>query len=427
MAIIDVVKSENPPNIYAWKHPETNLTTWTQLIVNESQEAILFHKGKLVQKFTPGKHTLNTENIPILENLFGIPFGGKNPFTAEIWFVNKVSSLDIKWGTPTPLQLRDPEYKIIIPIRSHGQFGIRISDSEKFLVKLVGTLQSFGSSKLTEYFRALLLTYISSLVAQKTVEDKICIIDLPAKQIELSEFIFQKIKPKFDEYGIELLNFYIQSINPVDNDPSVEKLKSLLGKKTEMDILGYSYQQERSYDVLNGAANNQGASNNVMGSLMGLGVGFGVSNIMKDMFQGVNTEINNSNSSLIECLSCKHKISPSICYCPYCGKQNKIDDSILICDKCKNPISKHTKYCSECGDKYNPCENCGTDNPENAKVCIKCNKPFPKKCTVCGNVVNENSKFCTNCGSLQVKRCGKCGKVIQQNINFCPECGEKIV
>ena len=99
MAIIDLVKWSPQGNktIYAYRFPETNLSTYTQLIVQESQEAVLFSKGQIVGKFGPGKHTLNTENLPILRNLFGIPFGGKNPFTAEVWFVNKIQTFSIDW------------------------------------------------------------------------------------------------------------------------------------------------------------------------------------------------------------------------------------------------------------------------------------------------------------------------------------------
>ena len=93
MAIIDLVRwaPQGNQTIYAYRFPETNLSTYTQLIVQESQEAILFSKGQIVGKFGPGKHTLNTENLPILRSLYGLPFG-KNPFTAEVWFV-KITAL----------------------------------------------------------------------------------------------------------------------------------------------------------------------------------------------------------------------------------------------------------------------------------------------------------------------------------------------
>ena len=100
MAIIDLVRwaPQGNQTIYAYRFPETNLSTYTQLIVQESQEAILFSKGQIVGKFGPGKHTFNTENLPILRSLYGLPFGGKNPFTAEVWFVNKLQPYNIDWS-----------------------------------------------------------------------------------------------------------------------------------------------------------------------------------------------------------------------------------------------------------------------------------------------------------------------------------------
>jgi len=109
MAIIDMVEWQPTSNdIFAWRFPHDNLSTGTQLVVRESQEAVFFSKGQILGKFGPGKHTLTTENLPILRNLFGIPFGGKNPFTAEVWFVNKAAPLTIDWKT-TPMRFMDPD------------------------------------------------------------------------------------------------------------------------------------------------------------------------------------------------------------------------------------------------------------------------------------------------------------------------------
>lgn len=105
MALVDVVKYDGTPNVFAWKYPNSELGTWTQLIVNETQEAVLYKGGQSLDLFGPGRHTLSTANIPLLNKLINLPFGGKSPFSAEVWYVNKVNALDIKWGTPTPIQL----------------------------------------------------------------------------------------------------------------------------------------------------------------------------------------------------------------------------------------------------------------------------------------------------------------------------------
>lgn len=164
MAFIDCVEWQPQSNdIFAWRYPEQNLTTATQLIVRESQEAVFFSKGQIIRKFGPGKHTLSTENLPVLHNLFGIPFGKKNPFTAEIWFVNKAVPLTIDWTT-TPVRIMDSDYAQMLPIIAKGRYGVKVRDAEKFLVKLVGTLNSFDSAQLTDHFMGPLIAKTNSAI-----------------------------------------------------------------------------------------------------------------------------------------------------------------------------------------------------------------------------------------------------------------------
>ena len=176
MAIVDVVQYHGTPDIFAWRYPSNELGTWTQLIVNESQEAILVKGGQICDVFTAGRHTLSTGNIPILNKIINLPFGGRSPFTAEVWFINRVFSLDIKWGTASPIQLQDPKYKIFAPVRAFGQFGIQIEDSKKFLVKLVGTMPFFNTKTLTDYFKGLYVTRVKDRLSSCLVESKISIL-----------------------------------------------------------------------------------------------------------------------------------------------------------------------------------------------------------------------------------------------------------
>ncbi len=148
MAIIEVIKYDGGADVFAWKYPSDELGTWTQLIVNESQEAILFKGGKALDVFGSGRHTLSTANIPLLNKIINLPFGGRSPFTAEVWFINKIFSLDIKWGTATPIQIQDPKYGVFVPVRSNGMFGIQIEDSKKFITKLVGTMKIFDKQNI---------------------------------------------------------------------------------------------------------------------------------------------------------------------------------------------------------------------------------------------------------------------------------------
>ena len=119
MGVMDVIKYNGRPDVFAWKYPGEELGTWSQLVVNQSQEAVLVKGGSVADVFGPGTHTLDTKNIPILNKIINLPFGGKSPFKAEVWYINKGYYLDIKWGTPTTIQIQDPKYGIFIPIHSN--------------------------------------------------------------------------------------------------------------------------------------------------------------------------------------------------------------------------------------------------------------------------------------------------------------------
>lgn len=227
MAIVEVVKYDGNPDVFAWKYPNSELGTWTQLIVNESQEAILFKGGRVCDIFQAGRYTLNTENIPILNNLVNLPFGGRSPFTAEVWYINKIFALDIKWGTASPIQLQDPKYKIFAPVRAFGQFGIQVEDSEKFLIKLVGTLPQFDKHSLLKYFRGIYLTKAKDAISSYLVHKKISILEINAYLDEMSEFLQERMAPVFAEYGIKLTSFYINDINMPEDDNAVKQLKKL--------------------------------------------------------------------------------------------------------------------------------------------------------------------------------------------------------
>ncbi len=274
MAIIDVVKWDGSPHVLAWKYPSEALSTWTQLIVNETQEAYLVKGGVYVGPIEAGRHTLSTENIPGLSGLIGLPFGGRSPFTSEVWFVNRVANLDVRWGTPDPIQLADPQYKLMLPVRAYGQYGVRIIDSRKFLIRLVGTLPQFEASTLAEYFRGVFITRIKTEIANAIIINGQSVLDISTELGKLSEMLRVSLSEDMATYGLSLLQLNINSINVPDSDPAVQTLKAALAKRAEMTIVGFNYQQERSFDVMQQAAANEGTAGAVMGT--GLGAGMGV-------------------------------------------------------------------------------------------------------------------------------------------------------
>lgn len=293
MAVVDRVKWDGVPSIVAWKFPSEELSTWTQLIVNETQEAFVVRGGVYEGPFGAGRHTLSTENIPLLRGLMGLPFGGKSPFSAEVWYVNRVTNLDVKWGTPTPIQLQDPEYQIMVPVRAFGQYGVTVSDSKKFLLKLVGTAPAFDVDTLAEYFRGVFVSKIKAEIARIIIRNRISVLQISTELDAISAHLQSMLSGDLDEYGVALQKFNITSINVPEDDPAVVSLKMALAKKAEMGILGFNYQQERSFDVMQAAASNEGTAGGVMGAGLGLGLGVGmgapVGNSMSGIAQHLNT------------------------------------------------------------------------------------------------------------------------------------------
>src|ERR1035437_6048369 len=121
MAILDVIKHEGPNDVLVWKWPGENITSLSQVIVNQTQEALFYKNGQALDLLGPGRHTLSTANIPMMKTIIGAPFGGQSPFSAEIYFIDKAVLLDVKWGTPRPVPILDPLLNVFLPVRANGQ------------------------------------------------------------------------------------------------------------------------------------------------------------------------------------------------------------------------------------------------------------------------------------------------------------------
>jgi membrane protease subunit (stomatin/prohibitin family) len=179
--------------------------------------------------------------------------------------------------TDSPVQLQDPRFGVMVPVRSYGQYGVEIADSKKFLLRLVGTLPSFEAEPLKAYFRGKLLTQIKTEVAKTIVSLKVSVLEVGTMLSEVSSEMHRRLTPHFGDYGILLSEFNVHSINVPEDDAAVKSLKAALAKRAEMGIIGFNYQQERQFDVLETAAGNEGgAAAPIMGAGIGLGAGLGI-------------------------------------------------------------------------------------------------------------------------------------------------------
>ena len=348
---MEVIKWNAPPGVHARKWPSESLGTWSQLVVNESQEAILVKEGKMFGPIGPGRYNLNTKNIPLLEKFVGIPFKGKTPFTAEVWFVNKSFKLDIRWGTATPIQLRDPLYNIMLPIMARGQFGIAVKETKKFLKKLVGTQQAFTEDELRSYFKGIVLTIAKSAIAKVIVNDKVSILEISTQLLEISNAIESQVKTDFADYGLEVAKFRVISIGTNEEDHAVKELRKALAEKARMDILGTDFTQSRSFDVMERAAGNEGNAGGVLGAGLGMGMGVGMGVPMGNQMGNVAGNLDSSSpsaptpGSATHCTNCGQENPPASNFCGGCGQSIS-----RVCSKCSTKLDKSAKFCGNCGE-----------------------------------------------------------------------------
>ncbi len=376
MALVDVVKFNGltSRDWIVYKHYAEDLSTATQLIVGEGQVAAFIKGGQLCDVFGPGTYTLSTNNIPVLSKLINLPFGGKTPFTAEVYYINASTRLDITWGTSDPIQLIDPKFQIRLRIRAFGQIGLKIKNFEFFIRELIGTLnrtEMVSYDSVMEHFKGFLVTKVKSLIARIIIEEQISALEISAKLNDISEKLHEMLIPDFDRFGLNLINFYIKSINFPDED--FQKINSILEDKAAFDIMGDSrYATMRSFDVYEGAANNE---NGVAGAFAAGGIGLGAGATMASGGFSVGGVLKTP--------------SPDEVYCP----------------KCNAPNSNKAKFCNVCGNSFEKrtetvkCSGCSADIPKGSKFCNICGaKMDTETICECGNIIKPNSLFCDKCG-----------------------------
>ena len=301
--IADVIKYEGDNSTFIWKHPCEDFNSLTQLIVHDSQEAIFFMNGQALDLFGAGRYTLETQNIPKIGKALNRATDDKTPFHCEVYFINKTEQMAIKWGTDSKVQFMESTYNFPISIGASGEMSLRAEDSRKLLIKLVGTERVLNQDILMRYFRAFLMTKVKSYLAQVIREQKISIFEIDERLNELSSALIKMLRSDFADYGVALERFFITTIVKPDGESAYEKFKSLhfrqyadiaeaklrqqtavIEAETEAQKTviasqamatkraqeGYTYQQERGFDVAQDVAKNE-----AVGQFTNMGVGFG--------------------------------------------------------------------------------------------------------------------------------------------------------
>lgn len=280
MRIVDRIKYDAPDDTQiVWKFPGEDLRLGSQLIVNQSQEVVFVKGGQALDTFGPGTHTLSTGNLPLLNRLVNFPFGGKTPFSAEVWYVNTMVKRDMKWGTKGPVQIIDPQFNFPVSVRAFGRWGFRIDEPRSFVVKLVGTLRTTDSARIEEHFTGEITQRLSDALAKCLVEKQTSVFQANARLNEISAFVTGDITPEFTRFGIEIINFNIERVSIPEEEQ--KKFQEVLGKRMEIEQIsgakvGQAYATMRTFDTLEKAAVNEGGgSGQLLGAGLGIGAGLG--------------------------------------------------------------------------------------------------------------------------------------------------------
>jgi len=278
MALIDVVKYDSPSDeSFVWKFPSENLRIATKVVVNQSQEVLFVKGGQVLDSLEPGTHTLSTGNIPLLDKLINLPFGGNTPFTAEVWYVNKTVKRDLKWGTPSPIQIMDNTLGFPVSVRSFGKWGARIENSRSFLTQIVGSQSIANAEKINDYFTGEIVQSLSKIISTAINVNNISILQIASSLTELSKFATDMMKKEFERFGLEIVNFNIESINiPEDEMEKIQKVfeKTLEARELSKVKVGGAFNAIKTFEVLNAAADNQSDGSSV-GAMLGAGIGLG--------------------------------------------------------------------------------------------------------------------------------------------------------
>lgn len=475
--LASIIKYEGDNETLVWKHPIEDFNFGSQLIVHESQEAIFFRDGQALDLFGAGRYTLQTQQLPLLEKLYKLPTDTEGTFHSEVYFVNLATQMGIKWGTNSKVRLFDPASGLHIEIGASGEFNIRVTDSRKLLLKVVGTTGGLGQEQLLGigngkgFFRSMVMTQVKSYLAQTIRENAISILEIDEHLMALSGALRERINAALDEYGLTMPEFYVSRIVTPDDDPNFRRMKEqyaeqyllvrqenirkaeaeaaadrkaveaqtaarmkIIGAQGEAEALKIQKQAEaEAYRMqaeaeaaemrMKGYTYQQETSRQVGLEAMknGLGGGANAAGALGDL-AGLGVSLG-AMSSVIGMT--KDALSPMTQDAAQMGAA--VGAAVTGGWDC--PACGHknitTNFCPDCGSKKPEpktgwdCAQCGTKNIQ-SRFCPNCGAKKPEEssdwsCPECGTK-DILSKFCPNCGARKPE---------EKHGWICPECGAK--
>lgn len=455
--LASIIKYEGDNETLVWKHPIEDFNLGSQLIVHESQEAIFFRDGQALDLFGPGRYTLETQQLPILEKLYKLPTDTEGTFHSEVYFVNRTTQMGIKWGTDSKVRLFDPMTGMHTELGASGEFSIRVTNSRKLLLKLIGTTGELkqdailgGSGK--GLFRSLVMTQVKSYLAAAIRENGINVLEIDERLLELSDALRERINSRLAEYGLEMPEFFVSRVVTPDDDPNFRKMKEQFAEQ----YLGVRQEQIRK-NVAVAEAERKAVEAQTAAQMKIIGAR-GDAEALKIQKQAEAEAYRMQAAAEAEEMRMKgytyqqetarkvglEAMQNGITGTGVAGGLGDIAGlgvtlgamgSVMgMTKEALNPIMETAK---QVGQTVGAAESSGWDCPAcgmkniQSKFCPECGakKPEPKQGWDCPNCGTQNiqSKFCPECGCKQPSLAWDCPECGATGITskFCPECGHK--
>ncbi|MBQ3204730.1 MAG: SPFH domain-containing protein [Alistipes sp.] len=278
-----VIKNASISGDMIWRHTEEDFNTCSTLIVQPGEEAIFVKNGVIEQVFTNGTYTLKTENYPFLQRLIRMFSDGDSTFNCIIYFVRVASSIEVPWGTDSPIQVRDKELGVTTNVVARGAYKIQVGDASRFLTKMIGNrINSFAPTEIRDYFRHEFLSYIKGSLAKAINSLNGEVLDIMNYQNEIGDVVSHDIRTSLDEYGIELLKFSISAIEVMESehrreydDIAIEAARKIRNAKADrrvMEELGGNWQAQQQVDILKSITNNPDGGMSSTAADIGVGI-----------------------------------------------------------------------------------------------------------------------------------------------------------
>jgi membrane protease subunit (stomatin/prohibitin family) len=349
MALMDLIEYvDEQGNEMAHRIPEQGSGEFklgSQLIVRESQWAVFFRDGKAYDVFDAGRHTLATQNIPLLTSIITTPLYGDTPFRSEVFYVSKRTFTDLKWGTVEPILFRDTEFKMI-RLRSNGIYTFQITDPKLFVVKLVGTRGIYTNAQIEDFLRGVIIGRLADILGESLES----VLDLPRYFDELGAGLKARVRDDFAQYGLEIVDFLVNAISPP------EDVQKRIDERSGMEAVGgmdryFQFKAAQAIGDLarsgGGGGGGEGGDGTNIGSAatagLGLGAGAGLGMMIPGMLQQAMA---GGAQPKVRCPNCSQDIPFGSKFCPSCGTNLA---ATVQCPKCNATLPAGSKFCPNCG------------------------------------------------------------------------------